>query len=387
MACLAWVALHPVISFLTVTWVKDVPFSVAFVVLATCVGELVLGRPSGQRHRWVWLTLAGAAVVLVVTRNNGVHVVILGLLVLLVPLRAQWRRLGAVLAAVALGYGLYVGPLYALLQVRPGPTEELYSVPIQQLARIAKEHAAELTPAERGYLVRMFDGMAPEELARHYVPGLADPMKLQTRPAWPHHGAGEFLAGWAGIVARFPGTALAATLANTAGYWDPEGAAYDGIPVTSANDVRGVHLDIPTAGPPHGPDRLVRSGGLMPSRSYSQGTHDDGYRAVPVLGLLMAPGFVVWLWALGALLVVRRRDWRSLAVFVPAGVLLLSFLAGPVSGGQRYSLTLDMALPLAACAVAVAARRRPPPARTAGGPTSDTIVGGPAQDPPGSHPG
>ncbi len=363
-ACLAWVALHPVISFLTVTWVKDVPFSVAFVVLVTCTAEVAFG-PAGDR-RWLWPVLTVAAVAVAVTRNNGVYVVALGLLALLVLLPGRRRRLAAVLAGVAVSYGLFVGPLYAVLDVHPGPTEELYSVPIQQLARIAKEHAAELTPAERGYLVRMFDGMAPEELARHYVPGLADPMKLQTRPAWPHHGAREFLAGWAGIVARFPGTALAATLANTAGYWDPAGASYDGFPLFSVVDaeLRGVHLRVPTHEPPDGLARLVVDSGLVPTHDYVKGSVDDGYRALPALGLLMSPGFVVWLWVLSVLLVARCRDRAALAAFVPAGALLLTVLAGPVSGGQRYSLTLYMALPLAASAVAVAARRRGSPGRS-----------------------
>ena len=88
--------------------------------------------------------------------------------------------------------------------------------------------------------------------------------------------------------------------------------------------------------------------------------HDDGCRAIPILGLAMSPGPICWLWLVSGVLVIRRRARTALAVFVPAGVVLLSFLAGPVSGGQRYSLTLFMALPIAIAAVMLAARSKAP---------------------------
>ena len=140
------------------------------------------------------------------------------------------------------------------------------------------------------------------------------------------------------------------------GYWDPEGPSYDGINRWSANDIRSIHLDIPSGEPTSGIPAKIESSGIMPTKTYRVGLHDDGYRAIPVLGLAMSPGPVCWLWLIAALLVVRRRAWAALAVFVPTGVLLLTLLAGPVSGGQRYSLTLFMTLPVAVAAVALAVR-------------------------------
>jgi len=55
---------------------------------------------------------------------------------------------------------------------------------------------------------------------------------------------------------------------------------------------------------------------------------------------------------------VRRRDLRALALFLPTSTLMLTVLAGPVSGGQRYSLALFMALPLAVAAALLARSSR-----------------------------
>ena len=143
------------------------------------------------------------------------------------------------------------------------------------------------------------------------------------------------------------------------GYWDPEGPSYDGMSRWSSNnaDHRRIHLAIPGGEPKTGLAAAIESSGFFPTRTYGRGLHDDGYRAIPVLGLAMSPGWVCWSWLIAALLVIRRRDRKALAVFIPAAALLLSFLAGPVSGGQRYSLTLFMALPLAIAAVALARRK------------------------------
>ena len=120
---------------------------------------------------------------------------------------------------MVLAFGIYRGPVYWSVRAGPGPPEETYSLPLQQLARIAKYQSRRLTSQEVRYYTQMFAGMSAQQLGEHYVPVLADPMKLQGRKSWADHSTAEFLTGWAAIAARFPGTAIEATLAGTIGYW------------------------------------------------------------------------------------------------------------------------------------------------------------------------
>lgn len=357
-AAFAWATLHPVLGYFGVLVGKDLPFSVAVLAMIVSLGELVFGTSRAtNQQRWPWVTLALAAIGVMLMRNNGIHVVVVTLLSLAFVLRSNWKPLVGVMAAVAVAFGAYVGPIYTLLSVEPGPKEEAYSVPIQQLGRIAKYESTELSSDSRGFMTRVF-GQTPEELARHYVPQLTDPMKLSTRDAWNDGlSTSEFLVGWARVSLQHPWTALEATMANTMGYWDPVGSSYDGLVRWSSNDIRGILLDIPSGEPTKGIAAAIEESGIMPTRGYFEGMQDDGYRSIPLVGPLMSPGFVVWVWLVAGLLVLRTRRYRALAVFVPAGALLLSFLAGPVSGGQRYSLALYMALPLAIAAVALVARQ------------------------------
>ena len=359
-ATLAWMLLLPIFGYYSLDLVKDVPFSIAMLVFLVCIGEISFGRADTVRKLWPWITMTLAGVAVIGTRNNGIHVIALSVPLLIILLRSLWKRIVIVFAVLLLAYGVYVGPVYGVLDVQPGPAEESYSVPLQQLGRIAKYRATSLSATDRSYFARIFAGMPPEELAKHYVPGLADPMKLQARKAWSEHSTIEFIGGWLRVAAKYPVTAMEATLANTVGYWDPEAPSYDGVVRWSVNDWRGIHLDIPSGRPTTGIAGKIEASGIMPTQSYIVGTHDDGYRAIPIVGLAMSPGSVCCLWFVGCLLVARRRIPSAMAVFVPAAVLLLTFLAGPISGGQRYSLTLFMALPLAVAAVVLAARGNTP---------------------------
>lgn len=81
-----------------------------------------------------------------VMRNNGLYVVVIGLVVLGAILwRAAWTRMLAVILICAAAFAAYSGPLTDLLGVRPGPGAESWSVPLQQIARIADEHEGTLT--------------------------------------------------------------------------------------------------------------------------------------------------------------------------------------------------------------------------------------------------
>lgn len=362
-AALAFLVLLPVLGYASVSVVKDVPFSIAMVFFMTCLAEIALGRGTSARRWWPWVGLAVAGVFALTTRNNGVHVLALTMPVLVVVLRHSWRRVLVVLGVLAAVFALYAGPLFAALAVQPGPKEEAFSVPLQQLGRIARYRAGSLSGPDRAFIIRTFDDRTPKDFAKHYVPGLADPMKLIARRSWADHTTGEFLGGWARVVAHHPLTAVTATLAGTQGYWDPQAGSYDGLYRWSSNDARGIHLDIPSGKPTTGVAGAIERSGIMPAHKYASGLQDDGYREVPLLGQAMSPSSACWLWVVGAVLVVRRRAWTALAVFVPIGASLVTFLAGPVSGGQRYSLTLFMTLPVAVAAVVVAARRtRPGPA-------------------------
>ena len=306
MATFAFVALLPVFGYFSVSLMKDVPFSIALVVFMVCVGELSFGRPETTRKLWPWVTLTIAGIFVFLMRKNGIHVMALTLPLLLIPLRHFRKRLVLVLTGIVAAYAVFVGPLYALLDVGPGPKAESYSVPLQQLGRIAKRHSADLSAPDREFYLHIFAGMPPEELSKHYVPWLSDPMKLQAGKAWGDHTTAEFLAGWARIAATYPSAAIGATMANTVGYWDPEGPSYDGMSRWSSNnaDRRRIHLAVPGGEPKTGLAAAIESSGFFPTRTYGRGASRRRLPRYSGVGTGHVAG-------LGVLVVAGRRPARD----------------------------------------------------------------------------
>ncbi|WP_456283629.1 DUF6020 family protein [Microbacterium sp. JZ101] len=351
----AWIALLPVLSLSSITVVKDIPFMSAFVLFLIGIVEVSRAVRRGDRARWPWVLLLTAGIATMVLRNNGVHVVLLGVALLIIPFRRQWKRVGAVLAACVVAYGLYAGPLSAALDVQPGPKTEAWSVPLQQIARIAHDHHATMSDEDRAFVDDVFTWWSVDDVGDHYIPGFADPIKLDARAAWEERTTGEFVSGWLRLVAEYPGSAITATLANTVGYWAPGAPSYDGVVHESWNDIRGIVLDIPyqitgdreQGEPLTGIRALIERHGLL----------DEGYLAIPVIGMTLSPGFVTWIWILALVVLWRKRAGLEAAFALPAAALMATFLAGPVSGGMRYALGFFATAPLAV-AVALVARRR-----------------------------
>lgn len=401
---LAWFALSPVFGLFSVIQVKDVPFALAALVFCVAVAEVTVhdaqvrqaydtdepareraaGGPArrgrfaraaqlGPGRRWPWVVMALAGLATIVLRNNGIHVVVLTLVVLLVALRGLRRPLLAVLVACLAGYAVYTGPVFSALGIGESREVEMFSGPIQQVSRIALAHGDELSATDRQWIADNFDGMTPAELGDAYDDGVSDPPKEAALRSWDDHTTGEFLGGWARLVRQYPDTAVEATLAATVGYWYPDAPLRDVFYTWSRNDVRGLHLDIPYGPPEPGLRKELVDASLLstdPDDTRNGMTTNPGFmgpafRTIPVVGQVVSPGLVAWGWltcAVGVWLLGRRRRW---AVMVPAGVLFLTLLASPVSGSVRYALLLFAALPLAVAMIATPVRPATSPVRPA----------------------
>ncbi len=360
----AFLGLFPIFGIFAVTELKDVPFALALLVFVVAIGEIAVRRTSA---RWPWVTMAVAQIVAILMRNNGIHVVLLSLAVLLVALRGQRMRVLVVGVVAAVAYVIYVGPVYSAIGVGPDRTVETLSVPIQQVARIAKASGESFTPAERRYVAENFDGVTPEQLGKVYDAGVADKPKDLALQSWDRHGTGEFLSGWLRLAAAHPTTAGTATLAGTVGYWYPDAPLRDVTYTWSRNDIRGVHLDIPSGPPKPGLRReLVDASLLAPDKANQRrgmvtppGYLGPEFRTIPVLGQLVSPGLMAWAWLVAAIGLVITGLRRRLAVVVPVLMLYLTVLACPVSGSIRYTLLLFVAAPLTAAILTAPAEARP----------------------------
>jgi hypothetical protein len=298
---------------------------------------------------------AVAAVGTAAFRNDGIVIVLaasVGLMMLLRPgrraNRRARRRVAVTAGLVTAGLALANIVVFPALGVSKYSNAEMLSLPLQQTARHLKSHPDDVPDGERAVLQSLLkDGRRVDDLAEKYKPTVSDPVK-NSFASFDAAGMRAYLGVWWAMVKRHPSTAVAATAANTAGYFVPQRKGE--IPPISYP--RQIHLkdgywedmkaqlSTPEADfDPSYPDGLAGArAGLIRVAKAALG--------LPVLWVLFTPALYTWALAACAALLAWRRAWRALWPFVPAGLVFLVCLASPVNGNMRYTLPYVVTVPL-----------------------------------------
>lgn len=280
------------------------------------------------------LCLCAAAVLCVVLRNPGVYLAVLTMAGLLVWSLQRARRsaglwvapAAAALCAVCVFAGIRL--LLPVLGVAPMPETEEYSVPLQQVARIASEH--ELAPEE----AEAIDGVLElDALAAAYNGELSDPVKLLWRTDAAPQQKAAFFRTWLRLALKHPGTGLAATFHNTYGYVYPGYMSRIKPTLLIGKQKTTTHLDpyFQFSVNPRS-DLLIR--------------FTDELAKNPLYRILIAPGLYGWLTLLGVSLLAGRGRGRYLIAAVPMLFTLAGCMLSAVNGYFRYSMPLYLCVPM-----------------------------------------
>ncbi len=97
---------------------KDIPFSVAILVLSVIFLKVARSRGDWLNGKWHWLGLGLTLGVITLSRINGLTVSVGSLLVILLFYRRAWRRLFAAAGVFVFMLVLMFGPVYSLLRVK-----------------------------------------------------------------------------------------------------------------------------------------------------------------------------------------------------------------------------------------------------------------------------
>ncbi|WP_195419531.1 DUF6020 family protein [Collinsella sp. D33t1_170424_A12] len=341
-AALAFAALFPGFSVYATMTTKDVVFSGLLALVALWVYRTVRDDiPSTGIRSWL---MYGFLLFLLsmLMRNNALHaflVVVLLALVLHAGRAFDARRLlVALVPAIALSL-VITGPVYRALDIKPGPSKEIMSVPSVQLASVLVDHGAELDPADRAYIEqlvpdwRKYDrNTLADATKEHFNTGLvsSDPLR--------------FARVYLGHALRYPGNFINAWALLSAGYWSQS--------VSYANEADAVQLSLMC------PYDAVR--GVLPqylavpferpvpplSDAVDSALASRFEANVPVLNLFFKAS--TWFWLAMAYVFACIALRVPASRMIPAAVLLaycLTLFLGPGSL-YRYASPLFTSLPL-----------------------------------------
>jgi len=326
-ATFLWFALFPVNGYYSVTHWKDQPFACMMLLLTMALAEIIRNREDFFKKAGNWFWLIGSMAGVMLWRNNGLYVLLLVLPLLLIFLKRVRIQLLIGFGCCALIFGLYKGPVFTALQVKEGSTAEAMSVPLQQLARVARDHWEELSEEDQAFYHSMFP--SEENIGGQYNPRLSDPVKDRFDIEWFTGHKMEFLRKWVTMLPRYSLEYVEAFLSNSFGYWNPE-VSYWVVD-------KGVYSD--------GLD-IEHQTQLPKLFEFTDKLHWENMRQVPGISMLYSIGFHFWLLLIAAVLMLLKKRWAELLAFAPVFVLWLTCLASPVFSEFRYIYGMFSCLPV-----------------------------------------
>lgn len=333
---LCFYALSPVIQLFSISATKDVLFSAALLLFFLHILRIFCTREPFWENRKNIISFGLSAFFSMILRNNGLYIVAITLFVMAVmELRRQrYLKKGflAMLAGVAILYGLYVGPFYGLLNVTPGGIEEMMSVPLQQMARVHRYNYDSLEPQDLELLYQVI----PKENWDSYRSTVSDFIKKGFNREAFEANKKEFVKLWAKWGVQHPLTYVNSFLVGTVDYWYPN-SVVDGY-----KDVydRSSFFDYRVSQPG---TEIV----LLPivHRYYAAISLDKEVQKLPFVFLILSPGWYILMW-----LVLFSYLWcyKRYALMVPMLIFILTLLTvilGPIAL-VRYVLIFYLAFPV-----------------------------------------
>jgi hypothetical protein len=316
--------LYPVNAFYSIVMWKDTLFSVVFMLLTLKTIQMVSRPDRFFNLKKNVLAFSLLAVALFLIRHNGLYILLFLLPVLLLCLRRYWKGFLTIMGIVAISF-VTIQIIIMALNIRKGSIGEALSIPIQQIARTVSEHGDELPDNDKALIASI---MPYEQLPELYLPTISDPVKFRFNEAAFRAETRAYISLWVRLFIKYPVTYLEAFLCQTHGYWYP-GIDYSIVVRNYWPNDYGIH-----------PWRIV------PAFIYYVFSGIFIFRVFPVVSMLISIGFAVWVTITMALILMLKRKYKMLLVFLPVFLLWLTCIASPVSGEFRYIYGLFLVLPL-----------------------------------------
>lgn len=222
---LTFFALNPIIQLLVFNTTKDTIFSGLFVVVFTKLIDL-LEDTEKTAGSWKWCAgFLALAAGMCLFRKQGYYLLAFVLLgVLVFYLGKKKKALLLLLVSVILGWFL-MGPLVNLLGIPQGDSKEMFSVPMQQMARVWVEYDAgniELDEED----VALLEELIPEEYLQSYHEDNADYVKVGFDTETFGDNTGEYIRLYLKLGIEHPMTYINAFGRMLSGYWDLDQYGY-----------------------------------------------------------------------------------------------------------------------------------------------------------------
>lgn len=269
-------------------------------------------------------------------RNNAIYALLATIPFLLFIKNRKIRRNLIFIFAMGSFFTMITNQaLVVITNAKPGMEGQMYSVPLQQLARSYNNNPESFTEKEK----KNFLAYVPEDSIKKYNPRISDYVKGPFTLKKEGNSTSDFLKLWMKLGLKNKKNYVDAFLMMTQGYWDPAFQFPDAyykqpmVELRSKDNVLFGRFD-EKSWFPNIREQLIND-------FYSKGS----YKKIPILSLLFSSGFAVWGFVFLFLFSVYKGFEDSYFIYVFLLMYLGTLILGPVAL-VRYIYPYMLVLPV-----------------------------------------
>ena len=267
--------------------------------------------------------------------------------------RFRWAGILGVLAMCLTANWAFTNVFMPAHDITPGSKREMLSIPFQQTARFVQKHDGLnagvvdgvsdglVTPHERRVIDRV---LHYEDLGARYDPDKSDAVKNRFNECATDADLRAYFKVWAQMFKKDPECYVSALTSNYYGYFYPsqkDAWFYSTVQSEHIMDRPDNQLYFPFA---------PSKGHITRVCNHLVTLYRVAIQRIPLLSLTMSSASYAWVMVVVAVYLFRRRDARSLALWVPVWGVLAVCLIGPCNGAtyMRYLYPAILAIPFVA---------------------------------------
>lgn len=317
----------PIFPFYAMSAVKDVIFGSLIILYIIRIYKFIKCESIKLREIITTILLL---ILIVLFRNNGIHVILLSFPFLIFIVKAIKNKLKIIFIFFILltfnySYNNLILPYFKITQTS---VREMLSIPFQQTARYVKTYNNEVTDKEKKAIDKILNY---DTLASRYKVDISDPVKNEFNRYYKKEELNEYFRVWFKQFTKHPITYIEATINNTYGYFYPAKTRWF---------IYYKYYDIITEdGFDYHYNKLSLSRKILSNFGKS-------FPYIPFIGLIVNIAFNVWILIFMFTYLFYRKKYKELVYLIPSFVLVLVCIASPVNAYFRYALPFVFALML-----------------------------------------
>lgn len=331
MICFIIFAIYPPFAYYSITMWKDVLFGLVMLIFTICMIEIAINKEFLTKIKnKVFLALTMIAVILL--RNNGFYVVLISIPFMIYFCKNSRKIMSIISVSVVSFYFIFKGPIFAMLNIKPGPIREALSVPVQQIARSVKYKGDKLTDEEKAEISKY---LPVDKIGELYYPYISDNVKDTLNNDAVEKNKLDFVGIWIKLFFKCPKEYIESFLSGSLGYWYPEEKNWVIWESNEEYQIGSESLDID----------IYKSDTIGTNISKNI-IHYINHSSKPVLSGIFSIGLTFWGTITMLTYVIYKRKYRMILVYIPILALWLTTIASPVWCEYRYIYGLFTCAPI-----------------------------------------